>query len=153
MAFSIGVYEHPQFELLHLLSEFYKGYSLTLSIDFLILNIWLFIEASILKTYYSQYYTPPNHHRVVYWSEHISLLVTMSYSPRSLRGRQCVPFLINIEHISLLVTMLYSPRSSRGRQCVSFLINIEFWSLRFYVSFLYRGILTILISLISCNSC
>jgi hypothetical protein len=39
MAFSIGVYEHPQFELLHLLSELYKGYSLTLSIDFLILNI------------------------------------------------------------------------------------------------------------------
>jgi hypothetical protein len=53
MAFSIGVYEHPQFELLHLLSELYKGYSLTLSIDFLILNIWLFIEASILKAYFS----------------------------------------------------------------------------------------------------
>jgi hypothetical protein len=39
MAFLIRVYEHPQFELLHLLSELYKGYSLTLSIDFLILNI------------------------------------------------------------------------------------------------------------------
>jgi hypothetical protein len=53
MAFSTRVYEHPQFELLHLLSELYKGYSLTLSIDFLILNIWLFIEASILKAYFS----------------------------------------------------------------------------------------------------
>jgi hypothetical protein len=39
MAFLIRVYEHPQFKLLHLLSELYKGYSLTLSIDFLILNI------------------------------------------------------------------------------------------------------------------
>jgi hypothetical protein len=39
MALSTEVYEHPQFELLQLLSEFYKGYSLTLSIDFLILNI------------------------------------------------------------------------------------------------------------------
>jgi hypothetical protein len=125
VAFSTGVYEHPQFELLYLLSEFYKGYSLTLSIDILILNIWLFIEASILKAYLSQYHTPPDHHRVVYWSEHISLLVTMSYSPRS----------------------------SRGRQYASFLINIELRSLRFYVSFLHRGILTILISFISCNSC
>jgi hypothetical protein len=66
MAFSIGMYEHPQFELLHLLSELYKGYSLTLSINFLILNIWLFIEASILKAYFSQYHTPPDHHMVVY---------------------------------------------------------------------------------------
>jgi hypothetical protein len=66
VAFSTGVYEHPQFELLYLLSEFYKGYSLTLSIDILILNIWLFIEASILKAYLSQYHTPPDHHRVVY---------------------------------------------------------------------------------------
>jgi hypothetical protein len=63
MAFSIGVCEHPQFELLHLLSELYKGYSLTLSINFLILNIWLFIEASILKTYFSQYHTPPRSSR------------------------------------------------------------------------------------------
>jgi hypothetical protein len=54
MAFSTGVYEHPQFELLHLLSELYKGSSLTLSIDFLIHNIillhiiiGLFNEASI----------------------------------------------------------------------------------------------------------
>jgi hypothetical protein len=39
MAFSIGVYEHSQFELLHLLSELYKGSLLTLSINFLILNI------------------------------------------------------------------------------------------------------------------
>jgi hypothetical protein len=31
MAFSIGVYEHPQFELLHLLSELYKGSSHRLS--------------------------------------------------------------------------------------------------------------------------
>jgi hypothetical protein len=66
MAFSIRVYEHPQFDLLHLLNELYKGYSLTLSIDFLILNIWLFIEVSILKAYFSQYHTPPDHHRVVY---------------------------------------------------------------------------------------
>jgi hypothetical protein len=36
MIFSTGVYEHPQFELLHLLSELYKGSSLTLSLDFLI---------------------------------------------------------------------------------------------------------------------
>jgi hypothetical protein len=54
MAFSTRVYEHPQFELLHLLSELYNGSSLTLSIDFLIHNIilpqiiiGLFIEASI----------------------------------------------------------------------------------------------------------
>jgi hypothetical protein len=66
MAFSIGVYKHHQFELLHLLSELYKGYSLTLSIDILILNIWLFIEASRLKLYFSQYHTPPDHHMVVY---------------------------------------------------------------------------------------
>jgi hypothetical protein len=66
MAFSIGVYVHPQFELLHLLSELYKGYLLTLSIDFLILNIWLFIEATILKVYFSQYHTPPDHQKVVY---------------------------------------------------------------------------------------
>jgi hypothetical protein len=39
MTFSTGVYEHPQFKLLHLLSELYKGSSLTLSIDFLILVI------------------------------------------------------------------------------------------------------------------
>jgi hypothetical protein len=37
--FSTGVYENPQFKLLHLLSELYKDFSLTLSIDFLILNI------------------------------------------------------------------------------------------------------------------
>jgi hypothetical protein len=39
MTFSTGVYEHPYFELLHLLSELYKGSLLTLSIDFLILAI------------------------------------------------------------------------------------------------------------------
>jgi hypothetical protein len=39
MAFSTGVYEHPQFKLLFLLSEFYKGSSLNLSIYFLILNM------------------------------------------------------------------------------------------------------------------
>jgi hypothetical protein len=61
MAFSTGVYEHTQFELLHLLSELYKRYSLTMFIDFLILNIWLFIEA-----YFSQYHTPLHHHRVVH---------------------------------------------------------------------------------------
>jgi hypothetical protein len=58
MVVSTGVYEHPQFKLLHLRSELYKGYSLTLSIDFLIFNIWLFIEVSILETYFSQYHTP-----------------------------------------------------------------------------------------------
>jgi hypothetical protein len=58
MAFSTGVYEYHQFELVHLLSELYKVSSLTLSIDFLILNMWLFIEASIFKTYFSQYHTP-----------------------------------------------------------------------------------------------
>jgi hypothetical protein len=61
MAFSTRVCEHPQFELLHLLSEFYKGSSLTLSINFLILNIWLFIEANIFKAYFSQYHTPLDH--------------------------------------------------------------------------------------------
>jgi hypothetical protein len=66
MAFSTVVYEHPQFELLHLLSEPYKGRSSTLSIDFLIidfliLNIRLFIEASIFKAYFSQYHTPLDH--------------------------------------------------------------------------------------------
>jgi hypothetical protein len=66
MAFSTGVYEHPQFELLHLLSELYKGYSLTLFIDFLILNIWLFIKESILKAYFSQYHTPLDHHMIVH---------------------------------------------------------------------------------------
>jgi hypothetical protein len=59
MAFLIGVYEHPQFKLLHLLNGLYKSYSLTIYIDFLILNIWLFIEAGILKAYFSQYHTPP----------------------------------------------------------------------------------------------
>jgi hypothetical protein len=54
MAFSTGVYEYPQFELLHLLSETYKGCSSTLSIDFLILNIELLIEASILTCSYSK---------------------------------------------------------------------------------------------------
>jgi hypothetical protein len=41
MVFSTGVYEHPQFELLHLLSELYECSSLTLSIYFLIHNIIL----------------------------------------------------------------------------------------------------------------
>jgi hypothetical protein len=49
MAFSTGMYEHPQFELLHLLSEFYKGSSLTLFIYFLIHNI-----------------IPPDHRRIVH---------------------------------------------------------------------------------------
>jgi hypothetical protein len=54
MTFSTGVYEHLQFELLHLLSELYKDSSLTLSIEFLVHNIillqiiiGLFIKASI----------------------------------------------------------------------------------------------------------
>jgi hypothetical protein len=46
MAFSTGVYEHPQFELLYLLSEIYKGSSLTMSIDFLILAILYFSRSS-----------------------------------------------------------------------------------------------------------
>jgi hypothetical protein len=66
MAFSTGVYEHPQFELIHLLSELYKSSSLTLSIDFLILNICLFIEVNILKAYFSQCHTPSDHHMFVH---------------------------------------------------------------------------------------
>jgi hypothetical protein len=50
MAFSTGVYEHPQFELLHLLSELYKGSSLPLYIDFRILNIWLFMQVYLKLT-------------------------------------------------------------------------------------------------------
>jgi hypothetical protein len=46
MTFSTGVYEHPQYELLHLLSELYKGSSLTLSIDFLILAISYSLRSS-----------------------------------------------------------------------------------------------------------
>jgi hypothetical protein len=84
-----------------------------LSIDLPILNIGLFIEVNILKSYLSQYHTPPNHHRVVHWSEHISLLLIISYPP--------------LDH-------------HRERQCISFLINIELGSLRFYVSLLHRGI-------------
>jgi hypothetical protein len=50
MAFSTGVYEHPQFELLYLLNELYKGSSLTLSIDFLILAILYSPRLSQRKT-------------------------------------------------------------------------------------------------------
>jgi hypothetical protein len=89
MAFSIRVYEHPQFKLLHLLSEFYKGSLLTLFIDFLILNIVLIIELNILKAYFSQYHTPSDHHR----------------------ERQYVSFLINIELGSLRFYVSFLHRS------------------------------------------
>jgi hypothetical protein len=46
MTLSTEVYEHPQFELLQLLSEIYKGSSLTLSIDFLILTISYSLRSS-----------------------------------------------------------------------------------------------------------
>jgi hypothetical protein len=147
MTFSTGVYEHPQFELFYLLSKLYKGCPLTLSIDFLILNIWLFIEASIFKTYFSQYHTPLYHHRVVHWSEHISLRLTISYP---LYHHRVVHW---SEHISLRLTISYSPRLSHGKTMCSFLISIEFGSLRFYVSLLHRDILTIVTTLISYNSC
>jgi hypothetical protein len=52
--FLIGVYEHLQFELLHLFSVLYKDCTSTLSIDFLILNIELFIKASVLTRFYSK---------------------------------------------------------------------------------------------------
>jgi hypothetical protein len=52
----------------------------------LVLNIVLFIEVSIFKAYFSQYHTTPDHHRIVHWSEHIqSLLLIISYFPRSFR--------------------------------------------------------------------
>jgi hypothetical protein len=37
-----------------------------LFIDFPILNIGLFIEVNILKAYFSQYHTTPDHHKVVH---------------------------------------------------------------------------------------
>jgi hypothetical protein len=99
VAFSTGVYEHLQFELLHLLSEPYKGRSSTLSIDIIFLNIGLFIEVSIFKSYFSQHHTPLDH-------------------------------------------LIF-----QERQYTSFLINIELGSLRFYVSFLHRGLMTVLLPL------
>jgi hypothetical protein len=96
-----------------------------LSIDFFIINIGLFIEVNILKAYFSQYHTPLDHHMTVHGREHISLLLTISYSP---------------DHY-------------RERQCVSFLISIELEFLRFYVSFLPRTILIIVIPFTSYNSC
>jgi hypothetical protein len=115
VTFLTGVYEHPQFKLLYLLSEFYKGSLLTLSIVFLILVIL--------------------------------------YSPRSSQGK--IIYLFSLKHRAWISTL--PPDHHRERQYISFLLNIELVSLRFYVLLLHRGIsmgiMTIVITLISYNSC
>jgi hypothetical protein len=80
------------------------NYIRALSIDFHILNICLFIEVNIFKTYFSQYHTPPDHHRVVHWSEHINLLLTISYSPRSSQGKTI--HLFSLKHRACISTLL-----------------------------------------------
>jgi hypothetical protein len=117
VAFSTGVYEHPQFELLYLLSELYKGSSLTLSIDFLILAILCYSS---------------DHHRE---RQYVSFLLSIEfgslrYSPRSLQDYSLK------RHIAYKLTShnIILPISSQGkiirlfflkhRACISMLLCI-----------------------------
>jgi hypothetical protein len=107
MTFSTGVYEHPQFKLLQLLSELYKGSSLTLSIDFLILTILYSPRPSqgcSLKQAYK------------FTSHNIILPQINTGKDNMYRERQYVSFLLNIELVSLCfyVSLLHRERPSRS---------------------------------------